>query len=175
MSAGFKQRANRETAGLLRDGQRSTSIMELETRLAELNENTDVKAGHLGRLGDRTADFSKLRLEWRLAYKDRADLLEKQCTELTRLSKSKIRATLRRAADTAPLGENAQPSDGVFWVQSLNQLRYCGIAIILAAQSASAISTPPGNGGNCISPLASAVRVAAACHSPVRVLYQAML
>src|SRR5262249_42044018 len=71
----------------------------------ELNENTDVKAGELARLGDPAADFSKLGTEWRLAYKSRADLLDKQCAELTRLSKSKIRATLRRAADTAPLGE----------------------------------------------------------------------
>jgi len=80
-------------------------IQDLETRLAEINENTDVKAGQLARLGDPTADFSNLRTDWRLAQKKRADLLEKQCTELTALSKSKIKATLRRGADIAPLGE----------------------------------------------------------------------
>jgi chromosome segregation protein len=80
-------------------------IQELEARLAELNESTDVKSVELTRLGDPSLDFSKLRIDWRLSYKNRADLLEKQCLKLTALSKSKIRATLRRAADIAPLGE----------------------------------------------------------------------
>ena len=78
-------------------------IQALETRLAEINETTDVKSQQLARLGDPAADFAELGTQWKATHRKRADLLEQQCRELTAVSKSKLRAVLRRAKDIAPL------------------------------------------------------------------------
>jgi type III restriction enzyme len=80
-------------------------IQMLEARLAEINETADTKTQHLARLGDPTADFNAKRLGWKSAHRNRADLLEQQCRELTRVSKSRLRASLRRATDIVPLTE----------------------------------------------------------------------
>ncbi|MGD0778105.1 MAG: TrlF family AAA-like ATPase [Candidatus Solibacter sp.] len=80
-------------------------IQALEARLAELNETADVKSQQLARLGDPAGDFSTLRTEWKAAHGKRADLLEKQCKDLTAVSKSRLRAVLRRATDIEPLAE----------------------------------------------------------------------
>src|ERR1035437_7455872 len=80
-------------------------IQALETRLAELNETADVKSQQLARLGDPSADFSALRTEWKVTHRKRADLLEQQCRDLSAVSKSRLRAVLRRATDIAPLAE----------------------------------------------------------------------
>ena len=80
-------------------------IQALEARLAELNETADVKSQQLARLGDPSADFSEVRMEWKTTHRTRADLLEQQCRDLTAVSKSRLRAVLRRATDIAPLAE----------------------------------------------------------------------
>lgn len=80
-------------------------IQTLEARLAELNELADLKAQQLTKMGDPAADFATLRGQWKSAHRKRADLLEKQCNELTAVSKSRLRATLRRATDIAPLAD----------------------------------------------------------------------
>jgi len=80
-------------------------IQALEGRLAEINEAADTKSQQLTRLGDPAAQFSTLRTEWKAAHRSRADLLEKQCRELTTVSNSRLRATLRRATDVDPLAE----------------------------------------------------------------------
>ena len=80
-------------------------IQALEARLAELNETADAKSQQLSRLGDPAADFTALRTGWKSAHRKRADLLEQQCRALTAVSKSRLRATLRRAADIAPLAD----------------------------------------------------------------------
>jgi chromosome segregation protein len=80
-------------------------IQSLESRFAELNETADVKTQQLAKLGDPTTDFSALRKEWRSGHTKRADLLEKQCNDLTAVSKSRLRAVLRRASDIDPLAE----------------------------------------------------------------------
>lgn len=80
-------------------------IQALEARLAELNELADGKTQQLARLGDPAADFATLREGWKTAHRKRADLLEAQCNELTSVSKSRLKADLRRATDTAPLAE----------------------------------------------------------------------
>lgn len=80
-------------------------IQALEARLAEINEAADTKLQHLIRLGDPATDFSTLRSEWKLAHRRRADLLEQQCSQLTAVSKARLRASLRRASDTVPLAE----------------------------------------------------------------------
>jgi type III restriction enzyme len=80
-------------------------IQTLESRLAEINETSDEKAQQLAKLGEPTVDFSALRTEWKSVHQKRADLLEKQCKELTAVSKSRLRAALRRATDIGPLAE----------------------------------------------------------------------
>ena len=80
-------------------------IQTLESRLAEINETSDEKAQQLAKLGDPTTDFSTLRTEWKSVHQKRADLLEQQCKELTAVSKSRLRAALRRATDIGPLAE----------------------------------------------------------------------
>ena len=79
-------------------------IQGLESRLAEINEAADEKAQRLGRLEDPEGVFSGLRAEWKTLHKRRADALEEQCRRLTTVSRSRLRATLRRATDLAPLG-----------------------------------------------------------------------
>jgi chromosome segregation protein len=80
-------------------------IQALEARLAELNETADSKIQQLARLGDPVADFKGARDQWKAAQRKRADLLEQQCAELTAVSKSRLKATLRRATDIEPLAE----------------------------------------------------------------------
>jgi type III restriction enzyme len=80
-------------------------IQSLEAKLAELTEVADGKSQQLAKLGDLASEFSTLRAQWKAAHRKRADLLEKQCTELTAVSKSRLRATLRRATDIGPLAE----------------------------------------------------------------------
>jgi chromosome segregation protein len=80
-------------------------IQSLESRLGELNETADVKTQQLAKLGDPKADFSALRDEWKSAHVKRADILEKQCNDLTAVSKARLRAVLRRATDIEPLAE----------------------------------------------------------------------
>jgi type III restriction enzyme len=80
-------------------------IQALEGRLAALNETADVKTQQIARLGDPTVEFSVLRATWKSAHRSRADLLEKQCNDLTAVSKSRLRAVLHRAADMEPLAE----------------------------------------------------------------------
>ncbi len=80
-------------------------IQALEARFAEINETADVKSQQIARLGDPVTDFVTLRTEWKSVHRKRADLLEQQCRELTALSKSRLRATLRRAADIEPLAD----------------------------------------------------------------------
>ena len=80
-------------------------IQGLESRVAEINESADGKAQQLSRLGDPAAGFTSLRMEWKTVHGMRADLLERQCKELTTVSNSKLRATLRRATDLEPLAD----------------------------------------------------------------------
>jgi type III restriction enzyme len=80
-------------------------IQGLEARLAELNEIADAKSEQLARLGDPSAEFTALRNDWKAAHRKRADLLEHQCAELTAVSKSRLKAVLKRATDIAPLAE----------------------------------------------------------------------
>jgi chromosome segregation protein len=82
-----------------------SQIQMLETRLAEINEAADAKEQQLDRLGDPAANFSALRAEWKATHRKRADSLEEQCGKLTAVSKSRLRATLRRATDIIPLAE----------------------------------------------------------------------
>ncbi len=79
-------------------------IQVLEDRLGALDEAASDKASQLGRLGNPSHDFTTARDGWKAALRERADLLETQCRDLTSVAKSRLRATLQRAADLAPLG-----------------------------------------------------------------------
>ena len=80
-------------------------IQGLEARLAELNETADSKSQQLTRLGDPAAEFAAMRTDWKSVHRKRADLLEQQCADLTAVSKSRLKAVLRRATDIEPLSE----------------------------------------------------------------------
>lgn len=80
-------------------------IQALEERLAAIDEAAGVKEQQLGRLGEPAASFAALRGEWIAKHRERGDLLEAQCRELTAVSKLRLRATLQRATDLEPLGE----------------------------------------------------------------------
>jgi chromosome segregation protein len=80
-------------------------IQALEARLATLNETADTKSQQLTRLGDPAVEFAELRARWKAAHRERADLLEQQCGTLTSVSKSRLKAVLRRATDTQPLAD----------------------------------------------------------------------
>jgi DNA repair exonuclease SbcCD ATPase subunit len=80
-------------------------IQTLEAQLAELNDTADTKSQQLARLGEPSVDFNALRTQWKTAHRNRADLLEQQCNELTAISKSRLRAVLQRATDIVPLAE----------------------------------------------------------------------
>lgn len=83
-------------------------IRTLEERLAEINEIADSKKQQLSRLGDPMADFNASRAELKAAHGKRAEILEKQCAALTAVSQSRLKATLKRAADIGPLGETVR-------------------------------------------------------------------
>ncbi len=80
-------------------------IQGLEGRLADLNALADQKSDDLKRLGDPNAEVLRLRAEWRDAHANRATLLEKQCSALTSIAGSRLKASLRRSGDTEPLAE----------------------------------------------------------------------
>ena len=80
-------------------------IQRLETRLAEINEAADEKSQQIARLGEPETDFEALRTQWKTVHRTRAKLLEGQCQALSRISSSRLRATLRPSADTGSLSE----------------------------------------------------------------------
>jgi chromosome segregation protein len=80
-------------------------IRTLEERLAEINEIADSKKQQLLRLGDPMAEFNASRAELRSACAQRAESLEEQCAALTTISQSRLKATLKRAADIRPLAD----------------------------------------------------------------------
>ncbi len=107
-------RERKETHGKEYEGAKSRAtahedtlqqIQTLEARLAALNETADTKSQQLTRLGDPSAEFAALRAKWKATHRERANLLEQQCTALTGVSKSRLKAVLRRATDTAPLAD----------------------------------------------------------------------
>jgi type III restriction enzyme len=83
-------------------------IQTLEERLTEIEGIAGTKGQQIAKLGDPSTDFASARATWRTAHRERADLLEQQCANLTSVSKSKLRATLLRAADLDPLADRVR-------------------------------------------------------------------
>jgi len=80
-------------------------IQAIEERLAEQTRSADEKAHKLAGLGDPMSEFADLRGRLLVVRTARADLLDEQCANLARGSNSRLRASLKRAADIAPLTE----------------------------------------------------------------------
>jgi chromosome segregation protein len=80
-------------------------IAVLEARLKEINEHTDAKTEQLTRLGTPDVDFAKLRKQWAQSFEKRADILAGQCEQLSATPNTRLRATLRRAADVPPVAD----------------------------------------------------------------------
>lgn len=78
-------------------------IQILEQRLAEINEVADRKKEQLARLGDPMSEFGESRAAFKSAHERRAELLDKQCGALTSIAQSRLKASLKRAADIEPL------------------------------------------------------------------------
>jgi chromosome segregation protein len=81
------------------------AVKALELRLATVSEGIDTKRGAISRLADSVGGFSMVRAAWRRAHAERAELLEQQCIQLTAGTQSRLKASVRRAADTEPLGD----------------------------------------------------------------------
>ncbi len=71
-------------------------IAETEDHLKQLDTMLGEKKRALQKLGDASARFSELRRNWISLHKQSSDLVDKQCNELTTLSKGLIRAKLLR-------------------------------------------------------------------------------
>lgn len=75
-------------------------IQKLEASLSNLDALFDAKSAQLAKLGDPTVSFNELRQAWIGIHARRGDLLDEQCRSLSNLPKCRLRAILRRAADT---------------------------------------------------------------------------
>jgi len=75
-------------------------------RLKEINQFTDSKNEQIQRIGLPERDFAGLRTAWIQLIGKRAELLEAQCAKLTATPNTRLRATLRRAADVEPVAEH---------------------------------------------------------------------
>jgi chromosome segregation protein len=80
-------------------------IEATEAELKKANESITVNRQRLVTIGNPEADYQNARDEWAALYKERADLIEKRCADLTQLSDGVIRATLRRGAGIESVNE----------------------------------------------------------------------
>lgn len=78
-----------------------TQINQIESRIKTLTTQLQETQAQFARQGTPEDGYIASRSEWTTLYKDRADLLEGKCKELTDLSKGKILATLNRGANVA--------------------------------------------------------------------------
>ena len=73
-------------------------ISKLEQRGKEIRKSVAEKRQLINKLGDQEQAFSDLADQWILAHKERADLVQEQCAQLTVLSDNNLRVTLGRGA-----------------------------------------------------------------------------
>jgi type III restriction enzyme len=92
-------------SGAVAHAETLSQVQALEERLAELNESADIQEEQLVRLGDPEVEFTSLRSNWVEAHAMRAEILARQCDLLSTIPSSRLRATLKRAADIGPLEE----------------------------------------------------------------------
>ena len=82
-----------------------SQIQELEKRQEDLTSIADEKAQQLEGLGNPDETFAALRSQWQQVHSERGEALNAQCVHLTAISKSRLKASLNRAADIGPLSE----------------------------------------------------------------------
>ena len=81
-------------------------IETAEKELKQANEALSVNRQKLVAIGQPDFAYKEARREWAELYKERADLIEERCVELTELSDGVIRATLRRGAGIEAVKES---------------------------------------------------------------------
>jgi len=85
--------------------QQVTQIEQTESELKGLNDALSGNRQKLIAIGIPETGYKAARAEWAQLYRDRADLIESRCNELTALSDGVIRASLRRGAGTVAANE----------------------------------------------------------------------
>ncbi|NQT14187.1 MAG: AAA family ATPase [Planctomycetes bacterium] len=76
-------------------------VNQIEGRIRLLTKQLQDTQTQLSRQGTPEDAYRTSRTEWTTLYRERADLLQAECDELTSLSKGKINATLKRGANVA--------------------------------------------------------------------------
>lgn len=82
-----------------------TQIQKIEDRLKEIRKSLTEKNQSVSKAGDPETKFSSLKEEWFSVHKERADLLNLQCSKLSDLSDSNLKATLGRGKGLTNLEE----------------------------------------------------------------------
>ncbi len=80
-------------------------ISEVEERIKELRKTIGQRKETFESHGDPEAQYKDARNQWEGLFADRANLLEERCEQLTSLSGSLIRATLKRGCGLAKVEE----------------------------------------------------------------------
>ncbi|MDD5530466.1 MAG: AAA family ATPase [bacterium] len=73
-----------------------TQIQKIEERIKEIRKSLMEKKQSVLKAGDPEINFNNLKKEWFNIHRERADLLESQCSRLNDLSDSNLKATLGR-------------------------------------------------------------------------------
>lgn len=76
-------------------------LAQIEGRRKQLSANLRDQRSELQRLGDPGKRHEALLRQWITLQRERGDLLEKQCEELTKLSDAQIRATVKRSTGSS--------------------------------------------------------------------------
>ena len=82
-----------------------TQIQKIEDRLKEIRKSLTEKKQSVFKAGDPETKFNTLKGEWFNAHKERADSLDLQCSKLSGLSDSNLKATLGRGKGLSELEE----------------------------------------------------------------------
>lgn len=82
-----------------------TQIQKIEERVKEIRKSLTGKMQSVFKAGDPETKFNTLKEEWFNAHKERADLLYLQCSKLSGLSDSNLKATLGRGKGVSNLEE----------------------------------------------------------------------
>ncbi|MBI4708139.1 MAG: AAA family ATPase, partial [Candidatus Omnitrophica bacterium] len=93
-----KQKSTSQEATLIQ-------IQKIEDRVKEIRKSLTEKKQGVFKAGDPEAKFNALKIEWFNAHKERADLLDLQCSRLSGLSDSNLKATLGRGKGLTDLEE----------------------------------------------------------------------
>jgi len=80
-------------------------IKQIEDRISEINKHLREKRQDIFKSGDPEEKFIHLKQQWCGLHKDRGDLLEEQCKQLSDLSIGALKASLKRGEGIESLGQ----------------------------------------------------------------------